>query len=272
MKIQVKDCATGGIFQMEPARADGTATVFTHLLGDDVFYFDNPNVRDRLGENLPCSGILPDGTPVVCTGANPDGTVDGDGADQLRQRFLGREGDILHLRRWRDIRSPDARGGALGEPGPVGPRVCVETHMSSQAGPTTSDRSSLSFALLAFALVATGGTAPHRHGHAARSDGFRAMTADAVARMHAAMEVPFTGDADRDFARMMIPHHQGAIDMALAELRYGKDERLKRLAQEIIVEQQQEIAVMHLALGDVPTPGAAAPTQVQAAPGAHREQ
>jgi uncharacterized protein (DUF305 family) len=98
------------------------------------------------------------------------------------------------------------------------------------------------------------------------------MTADAVARMHAAMDVPFTGDADRDFARMMIPHHQGAIDMALVELRYGKDERLKRLAQEIIVEQQQEIAVMHLALGDALRPGAAAPTQVQAAPGAKQEQ
>jgi uncharacterized protein (DUF305 family) len=54
--------------------------------------------------------------------------------------------------------------------------------------------------------------------------------------MHAAMGVPFTGDADRDFARMMIPHHQGAIDMALVELRYGKDERLRRLAQEIIVD------------------------------------
>jgi uncharacterized protein (DUF305 family) len=47
---------------------------------------------------------------------------------------------------------------------------------------------------------------------------------------------------------MMIPHHQGAIDMALAELRYGRNERLKRLAQEIIIEQQQEIAVMRLAL------------------------
>jgi Domain of unknown function (DUF305) len=135
------------------------------------------------------------------------------------------------------------------------------------------DRSSLSFgALLALALVATGGPAPHHHGHAAPSDGFQAMTADAVARMHSAMDVPFSGDADRDFARMMIPHHQGAIDMALVELRYGQDKRLKRLAQEIIVEQQQEIAVMHLALGDALPPGTAAPKQVQAAPDAHQEQ
>ena len=75
MKIQAKDCANGGVFQMEVERDDATETVFTHVLGDGVFFFDNPNVRDRLGENLPCSGILPDGTFVVCNGANPDGTV-----------------------------------------------------------------------------------------------------------------------------------------------------------------------------------------------------
>ena len=51
-----------------------------------------------------------------------------------------------------------------------------------------------------------------------------------------------TGNPDRDFAAMMIPHHQGAIDMAQAELRYGHDERLRRLAQEIVVSQAQEIA------------------------------
>jgi hypothetical protein len=103
---------------------------------------------------------------------------------------------------------------------------------------------------------------------AAPGDGFRAMMDDATARMHAAMHVPFTGDADRDFARMMIPHHQGAIDMAIVELRYGKDERLKRLAQEIIVSQQQEIEVMHLALGDALQPGRPAPAQV---PHVHEE-
>jgi hypothetical protein len=54
MKIQAKDCANGGVFQMEVERGDATATVFTHVLGDGVFYFDNPNVRNRLGENLPC--------------------------------------------------------------------------------------------------------------------------------------------------------------------------------------------------------------------------
>ena len=94
-----------------------------------------------------------------------------------------------------------------------------------------------------FALLILLGAAPSVH-----HDSFAVTMNEAMAKMHTAMHVQYSGDADRDFARMMIPHHQGAIDMALAELRYGKDERLKRLAQEIIVEQQQEIAVMELTL------------------------
>jgi len=57
-------------------------------------------------------------------------------------------------------------------------------------------------------------------------------------------QAPMIGNADNDFAAMMIPHHQGAIDMAKAELLYGKDPVLRRLAQEIVVTQQQEIVVM----------------------------
>ncbi|WP_248352568.1 CopM family metallochaperone [Anaeromyxobacter oryzae] len=114
-------------------------------------------------------------------------------------------------------------------------------------------------AALAFAPNAA---APH-DGHARSGcDGFQAAMEAAMARMHSGMDLPFSGDADRDFARMMIPHHQGAIDMAIAELRHGKDERLRRLAQEIIVEQQQEIAVMHLALGDAVSAGSPSPTQI----------
>ena len=123
-----------------------------------------------------------------------------------------------------------------------------------------SRRTSLVFrALPAVGLVVL---AARSLGQVVGTEGFRPMMADAVARMHVAMDVPFSGNADRDFARMMIPHHQGAIDMALVELRFGKDERLRRLAQEIIVEQQQEIALMHLALGDPPARGTPAPTQV----------
>jgi uncharacterized protein (DUF305 family) len=57
---------------------------------------------------------------------------------------------------------------------------------------------------------------------------------------------PMTGDVDRDFAAMMIPHHQGAIDMAKAELTYGKDPVMRRLAQEILVDQESEINAMLL--------------------------
>jgi uncharacterized protein (DUF305 family) len=63
-----------------------------------------------------------------------------------------------------------------------------------------------------------------------------------------AMAIPASGDADRDFVARMIPHHESAIAMAQAELRYGKNEQLRRMAQEIVVTQQQEIAAMRLAL------------------------
>ena len=73
-----------------------------------------------------------------------------------------------------------------------------------------------------------------------------------VLEMHEAMRVALerTGGPDATFAATMIAHHQGAIAMAQAELRFGRNEQLRRMAQEIIVTQQQEIAVMRLALGD----------------------
>jgi hypothetical protein len=84
------------------------------------------------------------------------------------------------------------------------------------------------------------------------SASFDAMMARSMARMHADMMVPPSGDPDRDFAAMMIPHHAGAIAMAEAELLHGKDPVLRRLAQGIVVEQGQEIAVMRRALADRP--------------------
>jgi len=71
----------------------------------------------------------------------------------------------------------------------------------------------------------------------------------AMAKMMSAMKVRPSGDVDADFVAMMVPHHQGAIDMAQAQLRYGRNERLRRLAQEIIVSQQEEIAAMRQAIG-----------------------
>lgn len=81
----------------------------------------------------------------------------------------------------------------------------------------------------------------------------------AMATMMRDMTVKPTGDVDRDFVALMTPHHQGAIDMARAFLRYGHNEQLRRLAQEIIVTQQQEIAVMRLAVGEPLPPPAPSP-------------
>ncbi|MEM5400039.1 DUF305 domain-containing protein [Paraburkholderia unamae] len=72
----------------------------------------------------------------------------------------------------------------------------------------------------------------------------------AMTKMMTGMAARPTGDIDRDFVATMIPHHQGAIDMAMAELRHGHNEQLRRIAQEIVVEQQQEIVAMRLAVHD----------------------
>ena len=72
-------------------------------------------------------------------------------------------------------------------------------------------------------------------------------------QMDSAMCITPTADADRDFARAMIPHHQGAVEMAKLELLYGSDPRLRRLAQGMVVEQSQEIALMRGILAD-PSP------------------
>jgi uncharacterized protein (DUF305 family) len=88
----------------------------------------------------------------------------------------------------------------------------------------------------------------------------------AMTRMMSGMAAKPTGDIDRDFVAMMTPHHQGAIDMAVIELRYGKNEALRRIAQEIIVDQMQEIDAMKLAIGDKVSASAPAPTQAGPAP------
>ena len=73
---------------------------------------------------------------------------------------------------------------------------------------------------------------------------FLAENDAAMRKMMANMQIKPSGDVDQDFATMMIPHHQGAIDMAKAELQFGHDPVLRRLAHGIIVEQQQEIDLM----------------------------
>ena len=91
----------------------------------------------------------------------------------------------------------------------------------------------------------------HAHGHGEAHYGDEHADNPAVQayreandRMHEGMMVGFTGDADVDFARGMIPHHQGAIDMANIVLEHGEDEAIRELAEEIIAAQEEEIAFL----------------------------
>jgi len=71
------------------------------------------------------------------------------------------------------------------------------------------------------------------------------------------MDAPYSGDVDRDFVTGMLPHHQGAVDMAQVELQYGRDPALKRLARDIIASQTKEQAFMRSWLARHPLPGGA---------------
>jgi Domain of unknown function (DUF305) len=86
----------------------------------------------------------------------------------------------------------------------------------------------------------------------------------AMTKMMNDMAVEPAGDVDADFVAMMTPHHQGAIEMAKAVLRYGRNAQIKRFAQEIIVTQQQEIAAMRLAIGEPLPPSIPSPTPLMA--------
>jgi uncharacterized protein (DUF305 family) len=88
---------------------------------------------------------------------------------------------------------------------------------------------------------------PPRHMHVMptpRSPADAAMMQGMVEMQRSMATAPETGDADRDFVAMMIPHHHGAVSMAQAELRYGHDPELRALAQDIIAAQKREIGQM----------------------------
>jgi DUF305 family protein family protein len=94
---------------------------------------------------------------------------------------------------------------------------------------------------------------------------YLAENVGAMTKMMADMGIRPSGEVDADFVAMMVPHHQGAIEMAQAELRYGHNEPLRRMAQEIIITQLQEITAMRLSLGQALPPSVASPDQIQPA-------
>ena len=109
-------------------------------------------------------------------------------------------------------------------------------------------------ALLAAGLIAGTAQAQQSHGGhtghgaaAAAKPGDGASTKayrDANTKMHKDMDIPYSGDADADFVRGMIPHHQGAIDMARIVLAHGKDPEIRKLAESVIRDQEKEVAMM----------------------------
>jgi uncharacterized protein (DUF305 family) len=107
----------------------------------------------------------------------------------------------------------------------------------------------LAFTMTAFSAAALAQGAHHGHStlvpaaHLAETLATKAYH-EANAKMHRDMNIEYSNDADVDFVRGMIPHHQGAVDMAKIVLQHGRDEQTRKLATDIIREQEREIAAM----------------------------
>lgn len=103
----------------------------------------------------------------------------------------------------------------------------------------------ISAVILGVALIHAGTQAETAHGSQLTADSDWSELIASMDKMHMAMEaVKRSGNSDVDFVRLMLPHHQAAIDMAKTQLLYGKDAQMRRLAQEIITDQQSEIELM----------------------------
>jgi uncharacterized protein (DUF305 family) len=112
---------------------------------------------------------------------------------------------------------------------------------------------------MAFALRATPSkTSTPSPPRAGQTSEFHRALQVVLVQMDAGMCITPSADVDRDFARAMIPHHQGAVAMARLELLFGRDPGLRRLAQGIVVEQSQEIALLQSVLAADSTPAVAA--------------
>lgn len=114
-------------------------------------------------------------------------------------------------------------------------------------------------ALLIAGVVALQAQAAEMHDHHAMKDPaanrFAAAMSASMEKMHSdMMSVHLSGDPDRDFLAQMVPHHQGAIDMAKAVLLETKDPRIRNLAMSIITEQQYEIELMKTMLANEAAP------------------
>jgi uncharacterized protein (DUF305 family) len=112
--------------------------------------------------------------------------------------------------------------------------------MQSPLHPARAPRAALFAVLLAAGAAALAASSAET--------AFLAENHAAMMKMMKAMQVAPTGDVDADFVAMMVPHHQGAVDMAESELRYGRNEQLRQIARNIIAAQQQQIPAMQKAL------------------------
>ena len=153
-----------------------------------------------------------------------------------------------------DMMITETIAGIIGQPR----RPPVKRTRKGRPQPASRRRNSRALAKAAFISLLVSATAIGQHVQDAMSQmqsgasPFARQMAEAMRRMDRDMGIQPSGNVDRDFAAMMIPHHQGAIDMAKAELEFGRDPVLRRLAQGIIVEQQQEIELMRRELDRLP--------------------